>query len=101
MAPAEKMQELGAVVNFWKSRVSSFNAELEMLQDLRTHHRAGDNRYAADRLLREIKKKAGEIAGAELSLQQAQRNLGGAIESTGHRPLRSPPSADRGRAAQV
>ena len=99
MVPVEKMQELSAVVNFWKSRIDSLSAQLELLQDLRANGRPGGDRYACDRLLREIKKKSGEIADTEKCLQQAQRDLGEAIESTGHLVHAFAPMADRSRPA--
>ena len=84
MVPVEKMQELGAVVNFWKVRVSSLTAELCVLHDLKTNARPTGDRYAADRLLREIKKKAGDVANAERLLHAAERDLNTADESLGH-----------------
>ena len=99
MVPVEKMQELGAVVKFWKSRIDILGAELGLLQDLKAHGRPSGDRYSADRLLREIKKKAAEIADTHQSLQQAQRDLGEAIENTGHLVHSFPPAADRAHPA--
>ena len=99
MVPVEKMQELGAVVNFWKIRIDMLLAELGLLHDLKTHGRSGGDRYASDRLLREIKKKAAEIVDTESSLQQAQRDLGEAIESTDHLIHAFAPVAGRGYAS--
>ena len=84
MVPVEKMQELGAVVNFWRARIGALSSELCMLHDLKTHGPPGGDRYAADRLLREIKKKAAEVAEAERSLRIAERDLLAATESLGH-----------------
>lgn len=99
MVEVEKMQELSAVVNFWKSRIDSLNGQLDMMQDSRTQGRPSGDRYAADRLLREIKRKNAEIADTARSLKKAQRELGNAIESTGHLVHALPPPSDRGRAA--
>lgn len=99
MVPVEKMQELGAVVRFWKSRIDGLAAELGMLQELRMLARPGGDRYAADRLLREIKKKSVELADTEQSLRQAQRGLGEALENAGHLAHVYAPMFDQGHAA--
>lgn len=99
MVPVEKVQELGAVVDFWKIRVGMLHAELGLLNDLKGHGRPYGDRYASDRLLREIKKKAAELAGTAESLQQAQRDLGEAIESTGHLIHAFGPAGDHGYAS--
>src|SRR5688572_22512835 len=100
MVPVEKMQELGAVVNFWRARIASLNAELCMMHDLRAHTRPGGDRYAADRLLREIKKKAADIADAGQQLRNAERELDAATEDLGHLVRgASPQVASSGRAA--
>lgn len=98
MVPVEKMQELSAVVNFWKSRVDTLNAELDMMQDLRAHGRASGDRYAADRLLRDIKRKTAEIADTTHRLQVARRDLGEATETTAHLVHAVAPQIDRARA---
>ena len=100
MRPVEKMQELSAVVNFWKSRVDSLNTELDMMQELRMDGHPSRDRYAADRLLREIKRKSVEIADTTHSLKQAQRDLGEAIENTGHLVHKFAPHIDGGQAAR-
>ena len=103
MVPVEKKQELDAVVNFWKSRIDGLNAELGMLQHARTQGRPAGDRYAADRLLREIKRKSAEILDTRQFLRRAQRDVGLAVENAGD--LRSPiphvhaPSFDQGQAA--
>ena len=103
MVPAEKMQELDAVVNFWKSRIDALSAELGVLQDLRIRSRPGGDRYAADRLLREIKKKTADMADTRECLQRAERDLGEALESSGVlEPMHSHihvPSYDHGQSA--
>lgn len=99
MVPVEKMQELSAVVNFWKSRVDTLNAELDMMQDLRAHGRPSGDRYAADRLLRDIKRKTAEIADTTPRLLEARRDLGEAIETTGHLVHALAPQFDRAQAA--
>ena len=98
MVPVEKMQELGAVVNFWKARVGGLNSELGMLHDLRMHGRPSGDRYAADRLLREIKKKALELGDAERALRIAERELLAATDSLRHltrEPSASPAASPR------
>ncbi len=82
MLSIEKMQELGAVVNFWTTRIDALTTELSMLQDLGSLSRPGGDRYAADRHLREIKRKAGEIGDAEHSLRKAKRDLEAALEKS-------------------
>ena len=81
MVPVEKVEELGAVANFWKARIAALRTELGMLHELkaegRTDRTDGD-RYAADRLLREIKQKAAETAKAEQSLRMVAKVLAGA-----------------------
>jgi hypothetical protein len=99
MVPVEKMQELGAVVKFWKVRIDALNAELSMLLDMRAHGRPGGDRYAADRLLREIKKKSAEVADAERSLRTAERGLVSADESVGHLIIDNKVVAGSGRSA--
>ena len=77
MVPVEKTEELGAVANFWKARITALQTELGMLQDLKANGRTDGDRYAADRLLREIKRKAAETADAERSLCLVERELAG------------------------
>lgn len=97
MVPVEKMRELSAVVNFWKSRIDSLTAELNMMQDLRAHGRPSLDRYAADRLLRHIKRKAAEIVETVHSLQVARRDLGEAIKNTEHLVHAIAPPGDQGQ----
>lgn len=85
MVPVEKLQELGAVVNFWRTRIDALSTQLSMLQELKAHGRPGGDRYASDRLLREIKKKSAENAEAARSLRVAERDLIDATDSRGHR----------------
>lgn len=99
MVPVEKMQELGAVVNFWRARIDGLSAELGLLHDMKIHARPGGDRYSSDRLLREIKKKSAEIADAERSLRLAERDLVAATESLGHLARAPLPEAGSGRRA--
>ena len=78
MVPVEKIEELGAVANFWKARIAALRAELGMLHELKAEGRIDGDRYAADRLLREIKQKAAETAKAEQSLRMVAKVLAGA-----------------------
>ena len=78
MVPVEKIEELGAVANFWKARIAALRAELGMLHELKAEGRTDGDRYAADRLLREIKQKAAETAKAEQSLRMVAKVLAGA-----------------------
>ena len=75
MVPVEKMEELGAVANFWKARIAALRTELAMLHDMKAQGRTDGDRYAADRLLREIKRKTTETADAERSLSRVKREL--------------------------
>lgn len=84
MVPVEKTEELAAVANFWKARIAALRTELGMLQDLKAHGRADGDRYAADRLLREIKKKTAETAEAERSLSLVERELARCSEVAAH-----------------
>ena len=84
MVPIEKIEELGAVANFWKARIGGLRAELAMLQDMKADGRIVGVRYATDRLLREIKKKTAETAEAERSLRVVERELGLASEVASH-----------------
>ena len=99
MVPVEKMQELGAVVKFWQARVDALTAEQSMLVDMRAHGRPGGDRYAADRLLREIKKKSAEVSEAERSLRLVERELVAANESLAHLVRDNVLAAASGRSA--
>ena len=84
MVPVEKIEELGAVAKFWKARITGLRTELGILHDLKSHGRTDGDRYAADRLLREIKRKAAETAEAERSLTLVERELVRGTEVASH-----------------
>ena len=75
MVPVEKMEELGAIANFWKARITALRTELALLHIMKAQGRTDGDRYAADRLLREIKRKTTETADAERSLSRVKREL--------------------------
>ena len=75
MVTVEKMEELGAIANFWKARITVLRTELALLHDMKAQGRTDGDRYAADRLLREIKRKTTETVDAEQSLRRVKRAL--------------------------
>ena len=85
MVAVEKIEELGAVANFWRARITALRAELGLLRDRKGNRRTDGARYTADRLLREIKKKAADTAEAERSLRMVENELVSTPEVASHR----------------
>ena len=97
MVPVEKMEELGAVANFWKARISALRVELALLHVMKAQGRTDGDRYAADRQLREVKRKTAETAEAERSLHMVERELANAPGVASHLMRDTGTSSERAR----
>ena len=81
MVLPEKIQELRAVVNFWKSRVDETRHQLQKLL-ARQVAQPADDRCGQSIMVTLVAMKSRELADSQRGLRRAQANLGRSLELT-------------------